>query len=192
MAHLYKTLLEASEAEHASVAKAADTAAIVPLIGPQNLTITKPVALSDAELVQQAKREGRAIELNDDNQIVDKRDLLAAGLNLSLPNTRHLGLVYGRKALTTDEPVIAHRAVGTAASRREIDARRRREVEEQLSGEVERVRVERARVEEAERERVVRRRNDDDAIDSARERYLLRKRRKVIEDEGAVDHHQPH
>ena len=154
-------------------------------LGPENLTIVKPEALadhtpvSDLERARAARAEGKEVELNDDNQIVDKRELLSAGLNLSAPNTRKLGLSTSKKTDDGSEPVVSHRAVGTAATRQEINERRRREIETQLAQEKERTTKE---LEERERERtqrLVAKRNTEDDVKSARERYLERKRRKL-------------
>ena len=89
-----------------------------------------------------------------------------------------------QKNATDGEPVVSHRAVGTAASRREINERRQREIDQQWDDEHKRVREERVQKEQEERERLVRRRNDDDAVAGARERFLARKRRKL--EEGLV------
>ncbi len=84
MAHFYRKLLEDSEQNHEATVAATQK----PTIGPQpNLTITKPpdfTPVSDLELARIARQQGKEVELNDDNQIVDKRELLAAGLNLSV------------------------------------------------------------------------------------------------------------
>ena len=130
-----------------------------------------------------AREEGKEVEVNDDGQIVDSRELLSAGLNLSAPNTRKLGLTLKKKpgAANGDEPVVAHRAVGSAASQREINERRRREIQTQLTEEKERTRKE---VEERERESMARnvaKRNTVEDVQSAKERYLERKRRKLEE-----------
>ena len=58
----------------------------------------------------------REVELNDDNQIVDHRDLLSAGLNLGGVNTRRLGLSKTQGAKKDEGPAVEHRAAGTAAS----------------------------------------------------------------------------
>lgn len=143
-----------------------------------NLTITKPIekALSDAELASRAQAEGKEVELNDDGQIVDKRELLAAGLNLSAPNTRRLGLSSQSK--DTGEPARMHTAVGTAASRREINERRAREIQRQVEDERERTNKRKLEAEAEAVKRVVLRRNDDTDVRSARERYLQRKAQK--------------
>jgi coiled-coil domain-containing protein 55 len=186
MAHFYRQLLEESEQSHEETVAATQK----PIIGPMpNLTITKPpnfTVKSDLELARIAREQGREVELNDDNQIVDKRELLAPGLNLAAPDTRRLGL---RTASATDpaQPVQSHRAVGTAASRREINERRAREVLQQMEDEKKRVIDERVRAEEEATRRIVARRNNEEEIQSARERYLQRKRRKLDEMEQSSE-----
>jgi coiled-coil domain-containing protein 55 len=119
------------------------------------------------------------VELNEDNQIVDKRELLSAGLNLSAPNTRRLGLHAPKK---TDDPTVeVHRAVGSAASRKEINERRTREIAVQLTEERERMVKEKERQESEATARLVARRNNDTDIQKALERYQERKRRKLEE-----------
>ncbi|KAJ3545177.1 hypothetical protein NMY22_g2539 [Coprinellus aureogranulatus] len=137
---------------------------------------------SDLELARIAREQGKEVELNDDGQIVDKRELLSAGLNLAQPNTRHLALkkaLEAQKQQNGEQDVQVHRAVGTAASRKEINERRLREVQKQLE-EDERRTAERKRAEEAERiQRTIQKRNTTDDVQSARERYLARKRAKL-------------
>ncbi len=192
MVHFYAQLLQQSEQDHSATIAA--TAVKGPTLPdePVNLTVTKPLkpaAKSDALLAQLAREEGKEVELNDDNQIVDKRELLSAGLNLSGVNTRRLGgLLSSRTKKPTDELVNTHTAVGSAASKREIRERQQRLIETQLAEEKERA----AQVnEEREREageRVVKKRNNEDAVMSAKDRYLERKRRKLEEMQvGGVD-----
>lgn len=132
------------------------------------------------ELARLAKEEGKEVELNDDNQIVDKRELLSAGLNLAAPNTRRLGLQLSKPAGSQEE-VETHRAVGTAASRKEINQRRAAEVARQMEEERERLLDEKRRREQENASRVAATRNTDESVQSARERYLERKRRKLEE-----------
>lgn len=194
MAHFYKKLLEESEAKHEETVAATTEKRVIGPQGPTpNLTITKPPDFgprSDAELARVAREEGKDVELNDDNQIVDKRELLSAGLNLSAPNTRKLGLHLSNKANGSDESVQAHRAVGSAASRREINERRAREIETQMREERERIEKNTEKEEEERRNRVIAKRNTADDVQSARERYLARKRRKV-EEEQTGDSEEP-
>lgn len=183
MAHFYRKLLEESEQQHEeTVAATQSTSRTVK--GPQgttpNLTIVRPPELapkSDAELARLAREQGKDVELNEDNQIVDKRELLSAGLNLSAPNTRRIGLHAPKKS---DAPSVdVHRAAGSAASRKEINERRMREISAQFEEERERVVKDKERQESEATARLVSRRNNDADIQSALERYQERKRRKL-------------
>ncbi|OBZ75147.1 Nuclear speckle splicing regulatory protein 1 [Grifola frondosa] len=187
-AHFFRKLLDESEVQHEQTV-AATVAESKPTIGPQapNLTIIRPpdyTPKSDLELARAAREEGKEVELNDDNQIVDKRDLLSAGLNLSAPNTRRLGLLQ-KKSVSSEEAVQVHTAVGSAASRKEINQRRAREIELQMEEERERLIAERQRQEEERLNRVVAKRNTQESVQSARERYLERKRRRLEDSEAA-------
>ncbi|KAF7793135.1 hypothetical protein EIP86_004244 [Pleurotus ostreatoroseus] len=189
MAQFYKKLLEESEQKHDETVAATQEK---PVKGPQmpNLTITKPpdfAPKSDVELAKIARDQGKDVELNDDNQIVDKRELLSAGLNLSAPNTRKLGLHLSKKADSSTDSVQAHRAVGSAASRREINERRAREITTQMEQEKERILKEKEREEQESINRIVTKRNTAEDVQSARERYLARKRRKLEEEEASQD-----
>ncbi|CAE6516973.1 unnamed protein product [Rhizoctonia solani] len=137
----------------------------------------------DGETRTMIAADGTEVEINDNNEVVDKRELLSAGLNLSAPNTRNLSLLRAIHGSSTksDEPAAVHRAAGVAASKEEIRKRQQRQLESQLEEERERIREEQEREEREERERIVRRRNDEGAVNDARERYLARKRRKLEE-----------
>lgn len=191
MTHFYRQILDQEEEKHSATVAATEQGR--PVIGPSagpsvpNLTIAKPLSFtpqSDAELARKAREEGKDVELNDDNRIVDKRELLSAGLNLSAPNTRRLGgLLSSRSAAKpSDEQVQAHRAAGTAASRKEINERRALEIKQQLAEEEERTRKEKEKEEQEARDRILAKRNNEDTIQNARERYLARKRRKIEEE----------
>jgi hypothetical protein len=185
LTHFYRKLLEEEEQKHQESVAATEKRIIGPQAGP-NLTIIKPpdlAPLADMDLARLARAEGKDVELNDEGQIVDKRELLSAGLNLSLPNTRRLGKPNPADVqLQASNTVQTHRAVGTAASRREINERRAREIQEQLIAEEER--VERRKQLEAEKatQRAIAKRNSENDVENARTRYLERKRRKL---EGA-------
>lgn len=195
MAHFYKKFLEDSEQQHEETVAATTATAAKLTIGPQgpapNLTITKPSELSkksDAVLAKEARERGVDVELNDDNQIVDKRELLAAGLNLSAPDTRRLGLQKSQKAAGTDgdTPEI-HRAVGTAASRKEINERRAREIRQQMVQEDARTAEAKALAEHEATQRIISKRNNEEDVQTAKERYLARKRRKLEEEQVAAN-----
>jgi len=93
---------------------------------------------------------------------------LSAGLNLSLPNTRLLEKQPpGITRDESDKPVGTHTAAGTAARRREINERGRREIMQQM--EIEKRRV----ASEQENEmscRTVAKRNTESDVNDVRER----------------------
>ncbi|GLB34925.1 putative coiled-coil domain-containing protein 55 (DUF2040) [Lyophyllum shimeji] len=187
MTHFYRKLLEESEQNHEATVAATQKPRIIGPQGPMpNLTITKPVdhtPLSDLELARIAREEGKEVELNDDNQIVDKRELLFAGLNLAAPNTRRLGLrpAAAQSSTAGAETVKTHTAVGTAASRKEINERRAREIRQQMKLEEERLAMDQRMAEEEAVRRTVAKRNTEADVRSARERYLQRKRQRLEE-----------
>ncbi|KAF5380956.1 hypothetical protein D9615_003978 [Tricholomella constricta] len=186
MTHFYRKMLEESEQNHEATVAATQSSRIIGPQGPMpNLTIVKPpdhMPLSDLELAKIAREEGKEVELNDDNQIVDKRDLLTAGLNLAAPNTRRLGMrPSNTQASNTGTETQAHRAVGTAASRKEINERRAREIRQQMDAEEDRLAREKQLAEEEAVRRTVAKRNNETDVQSARERYLQRKRQRLEE-----------
>ncbi|KAF9564623.1 hypothetical protein CPC08DRAFT_734318 [Agrocybe pediades] len=187
MAHFYRQLLEESAEKHEATVAATEKRIIGPQGPAPNLTITKPAnftPLADIELAKLAKAEGKEVELNDDNQIVDKRELLSAGLNLSLPNTRHLGLrTSTRKEDDGAAAAQAHRAVGTAASRKEINERRARQIQQQLEEEQRRVEQSKKEAEELAIQRTVAKRNTEADIASARARAEERRKRRKLEEQ---------
>jgi coiled-coil domain-containing protein 55 len=191
MAHFYRKLLDESEQKHEETVAATQSSSRT-VKGPQgaipNLTIVRPPEFtpkSDAELARLAREEGKDVELNEDNQIVDKRELLSAGLNLSAPNTRRIGLHATKKG--DGPPVEAHHAAGSAASRKEVNERRMREISAQLAEERERVVKEKERQESEAAARLVARRNNDTDIQMALERYQERKRRRLEKDSEATE-----
>ncbi|KAF9075276.1 coiled-coil domain-containing protein 55-domain containing protein [Rhodocollybia butyracea] len=190
MAHFYRRILEDSEQNHEATVAATQKPAATPQGPMPNMTITKPpdfAPISDLELARLAREEGKEVELNDDNQIIDKRDLLAGGLNLSGTNTRNLNMrSTGKPDTSSTENIKIHTAVGTAASRREINERRQREIEQQLEEERVRVQKEKEREEQEASQKIIAKRNNEEDVESARARYLERKRRKLEEAQGAA------
>jgi coiled-coil domain-containing protein 55 len=125
----------------------------------------------------------KGVEMNDDGEIIDKRTLLKAGLNVTKKPVAVLpdSLKTGFKNTTQPEGPWQSRAVGTAASHRERMARERKRLEEQLAAEEvkkQRDEEERIRLEEEEARR--RREGDDGQAEKkrleAKERFLARKR----------------
>lgn len=137
-----------------------------------------------------AAGQGPDVEINDDGEVVDKRSLLKAGLNImkkpkpELPNS----LLSGQRSGQAQEGPYQSRAVGAAAGYQERMERERRRLAQQMRDEAERKRAaeeEAARVEEEEARK--RREGDDGEAarkrEEAKERYLARKRQREAEQE---------
>jgi len=202
----YKSMLEDSEAKHA--AAVASTAGLVdsgpslairpptqrdqveddeaeydPFLAREASTArpSRPPKLVDDTETKPVLRPG--VEMNDDGEVVDKRTLLKAGLNITKKPTAVLpdSLKTGSKNSTPLEGPWQSRAVGSAASHKERMARERKRLEDQLAAEEEKKKrddEERMRLEEEEARR--RREGDDGQAEKkrleAKERFLARKR----------------
>lgn len=132
------------------------------------------------------------VEINDDGEVVDKRTLLKAGLNImkkpasALPDS----LLAGQRSGTVLEGPYKSRAVGTAAGYQERMERERKRLADQVKEEQERKRaaIEAARKEEEDAAR--RRREGDNGEaqrkrEEARLRALERKRAREEEKKGS-------
>lgn len=131
--------------------------------------------------------DGIEVEVNDEGEIIDKRDLLKAGLNITkklkpeLPNS----LLSGQRGKMLDKP-FESKAVGSAASFEERKRRERERLAIQMKEEQERKKEEAERKMKEEEEAARKRREGDDGLAEkrrleAKERFLARKRAKVEE-----------
>ncbi|KAL1412057.1 hypothetical protein Q8F55_003054 [Vanrija albida] len=202
---LYKSMLDEQSAKHEAAVSATQAK---PAIGP-SLAIrppTKDETFDDEEefdplLAREAKSAGykvgsssinsatgKEIEINDEGEVVDKRSLLKAGLNIvkkpqaAIPNS----LLTGQRSEKKDEPYVS-RAVGAAAGYRDRMERERRRLADQVREQEEKKRAA-AEARAREEEEAARRRKEGDDGEAerrraeARERFLARKRQR--EDEG--------
>lgn len=208
-------MLEDSEAKHA--AAVASTAGMVDS-GP-SLAIKPPSASRDTEVDDEAEydpflareqaqnstsssskpkpKHAEGVEVNDEGEVVDKRTLLKAGLNITKKPAAALpdSLKSGSRSTAQPDAPYQSRAVGSAASHRERMARERKRLEEQMLAEAEKKKrddAEKIRLEEEEARK--RREGVDGEAErrrqEAKERFLARKRAReqggtVAADEGA-------
>lgn len=140
----------------------------------------------DTELAQQARREGKDVMLNDNNEIVDRRQLLGAGLNVR-PKFGSLGSLadkgaqerqreydeYKRKKV--EEYEAKRRGGGDQAERERYS----REIEKQMMESKAKEREEEERKQKEMAEKAAAKRTTDESAMSARERYLARKKQKL-------------
>ncbi|KAI8343264.1 coiled-coil domain-containing protein 55-domain containing protein [Chlamydoabsidia padenii] len=182
MTSFYKQVLDKKEAEHRALMNATKKSQGKPS------TTTTSTNTDDHHIVE-AKRKG--VQLNDNDEVVDKRELLGAGLNVaSKPRFGSFG------SLASSDARIKERQEEYEAYKRkkvaDYDAKRRKgnggDERERLSKEIEKQMVEtkrKAEQEQVEKERALQqaaatRRTTDEAALSARERYLARKKQKTI------------
>jgi coiled-coil domain-containing protein 55 len=190
MDQFYKQVLERKEAEHQAMMKAIEEKKKNRNNNP-TATYSAESSNIDAKLVEQAEKEGKDVMVNDNNEIVDKRQLLGAGLNVK-PKFGTLG------SLATSDERIKERMNEYEEYKRkkveEYESKRKQgrnsDERERMSREMERQLMETKQKEKEEEERkrkefeqkVAVKRTTDDAAMSAKDRYLARKKQKLEEE----------
>ncbi|CAO3687558.1 unnamed protein product [Rhizopus stolonifer] len=182
----YKQMLERKEAEHQAMMKAFAEKDKTKNTGQIKLTES-----TDAKLAIQAEKEGKDVMLNDNNEIVDKRQLLGAGLNVKA----RFG-TFGSLA-ASDERIQERMDEYEAYKRKKVEeyeSKRKQgrdsDERERLSKEIEKQMIEVKQREQEEEERkkkeleqkATAKRTTEDVAMSARERYLARKKQKLEEE----------
>ncbi|KAK2013210.1 coiled-coil domain-containing protein 55 [Colletotrichum eremochloae] len=173
MSAFYKNLLNKGEERHAEVLKAAeDKAKTGPAPVPEEADAGKEK--SEAEIAKEINEKGGSIAINEEGQVVDKRQLLKGGLNVGAKKE-----AQARQEAARPKDSRPQRASGTgfvgSGGKSAMRERQTRMLEAQLEAALKRSREE----EEAEREkveRVTKTRKTEGEISSAKERYLARKR----------------
>lgn len=147
---------------------------------------------SDADLAKEAREKGLDVELNDDNQIVDKRSLLSKGLNLVSKRRRP---TQDDMDAPSERPLRESKQERDQRRRAEYEARMNRDaqrsgqsalIEEQMMLELERKRaLEEQEALRREKSKIDARRNDSEAISQAKQRYLERKKQRLAASNGS-------
>ena len=126
---------------------------------------------SESEVAKELKAKGRDITINDEGQVVDKRQLLSAGLNVAPKPKNPRAPSVAQAARQAQHPASLNRV----GSKRDMRERQSRMLEEQLEQS-----SRKAAIEEAEKrvamEQAAKSKKTEDDIQSARERYLQRRR----------------
>jgi hypothetical protein len=174
MTNFFKNVLEKGEQKHAEVVKAAEERAKA---GPQaEEADDDEEEKTEAELAREInEKTGSAIAVNDEGQVVDKRQLLKGGLNI-LPKPKPAA----PPSTSRGDPAASDRGhgsglVGSGGGKLAMRERQSRMLEAQLEQATKRARE----VEDEERqkiERAAKSRKTEGEIMSAKERYLARKR----------------
>ncbi|KAI5465596.1 coiled-coil domain-containing protein 55-domain containing protein [Mariannaea sp. PMI_226] len=172
MSAFYRKLLEKDEQRHTDAVKAAEEAA---KNGPSETDQSKDQGQekekTEADIAKELNEKGASIALNEDGQVVDKRQLLKGGLNLGAKKREPLP----REAERPAERSRREATGGQFGRKQAMRERQSRMIEEQLAESLKRSRED----EEAQRQEVERAnksRKTEGEISSAKERYLARKR----------------
>ncbi|KAI1375049.1 coiled-coil domain-containing protein 55-domain containing protein [Hypoxylon crocopeplum] len=172
MTAFYKDLLERGDQRHAEVVKAAEERAKA---GPtEEEEAQEEKVKTDADVAKEINEKGGSIALNEDGQVVDKRELLRGGLNLGAMKRQEPRKEAGRGSDRRDDRGNSRGFVGTGG-KQAMRERQTRMLEAQLEKSLKRTMEE----EEEERQKVERAsksRKTETDVTSARERYLARKR----------------
>ncbi|MCJ1223435.1 hypothetical protein MMC12_000076 [Toensbergia leucococca] len=168
MTGLYKNILEQDERKHAAVVEAVERAKDqAPETSTDNTADDDPLK-SEAALALE-----KGALTNDDGQVVDKRQLLTAGLNIA-PKPKQASSNPAHSSSTPSSSA-TNALPGRGGAKQAMRERQSRMLEEQLEQAGKRAREEEA-AQRGEVERAAKSRKTEGEIGGARERYLARKR----------------
>lgn len=173
MTNFFKNVLERGEQKHAEIVKAAEERAKA---GPVAEEIEIDKEKTEAEIAREInERKGGAIAVNDEGQVVDRRQLLKGGLNILAKPKSSTSASSSRGASSASDRTRGSGMVGAGGGKQSMRERQSRMMEAQLEQATKRA----LEVEEGERlkvERAAKSRKTEGEIMSAKERYLSRKR----------------
>lgn len=174
MANFFKGVLEKGEQKHAEIVKAAEERAKA---GPIAGETEAEKGISEAELAKEInQKKAGAVAVNDEGQVVDKRQLLKGGLNI-LPKQKAVtpAASYHARSSTNSDRARGSGIVGAGGGKQAVRERQSRMMEAQLEA------VSKRAFEEEEEDRLnieqaAKSRKTEAEITSAKERYLARKK----------------
>ncbi|ESZ90322.1 putative Nuclear speckle splicing regulatory protein 1 like protein [Sclerotinia borealis F-4128] len=173
MTNFYKNMLEKGEQKHAEVVKAAEERIKQ---GPQEDTAEDAKTKTEADIAREInEKKAGTIAINDEGQVVDKRELLKGGLNVipkpkSAPNAN-----LSRSGNSMPDRGRGNAFVGAGGGKQAMRERQSRMMEAQLEQVTKRA-LEEDEEEKQKVERASKSRKTEGDIMSAKERYLARKR----------------
>jgi hypothetical protein len=187
VATFLKDYINTQDRQHQAAVQAASSSVIRPPLpdDEQNNDEEKRTAAR----IQQARSKGLDVRVNDDNEVVDERSLLTAGLNTFPSNKRKTyDASYDREGKQTriaaNGPDLASATV-QLPSREQREAQRQRQsvmMQEQLLAlQQQRQEQQAANVDAQKAALVTQRRNDEDRIAQARQRALERRKKRQDE-----------
>ncbi|PHH91549.1 hypothetical protein CDD83_34 [Cordyceps sp. RAO-2017] len=172
MSAFYRRLLDKDEQRHAEALQAAQRRA-KDGPGPDDEPEEEDRDKAEAALARELNEKGGSVALNEDGQVVDKRQLLKGGLNVGAKKKEAARTEADRPRSQHDDG--RHHGASQASRKQAMRQRQSRMLEEQLEQATKRSRE----ADDAQRqdvERAAKSRKTEGDISSARERYLARKR----------------
>ncbi|KAJ8068093.1 hypothetical protein OCU04_003666 [Sclerotinia nivalis] len=173
MTNFYKNMLERGEQQHAEVVKAAEERI---KRGPQEDATEDENTKTEADIAREIneKRAG-TIAVNDEGQVVDKRELLKGGLNV-IPKAKSVSNANSsRSGGSMPDRGRGNAFVGAGGGKQAMRERQSRMMEAQLEQATKRA-LEEEEEERQKIERASKSRKTEGDIMSAKERYLARKK----------------
>lgn len=175
MASFYRNLLEEEEEKHELAVKAATKAVIEgktkPVLEETDVETPREKKLADEARKLNAELGGEAVLLNDEGEVVDKRQLLKGGLNI---------IPKAKPVQTAQSEYQKEYEARKAAQRDQHKEREARERQTRVITEQYEMKRKRATEEEAEKDQELalraKSKKTTDEVMGARERYLARKK----------------
>jgi hypothetical protein len=173
MTNFYKNILERGEQKHAEVVKAAEEAI---KNGPKETVEEEDKTKTEADIAREInEKSGGSIAINDEGQVVDKRQLLKGGLNFVPKPKGGVPANASRGGASMSDRSRGSGFVGAGGGKQAMRERQSRMMEAQLEQATKRA-LEEEEEETAKVERAAKSQKTEGDIMSAKERYLQRKR----------------
>jgi coiled-coil domain-containing protein 55 len=171
MTAFYKQMLNKGDERHAAVLKAAEDRLKA---GPQEQEKEEEKVKTEADVAKEINAKGGDIAINEEGEVVDKRQLLRGGLNVAPKKKEELRKEPPRSSTKNANSSQGRGFVG-AGGKQGMRERQSRMLEEQLEQSLKRS-LAQEEDEKQKIERASKSRKTEGEISSAKERYLARKR----------------
>jgi len=185
MTAFYKDLLAKGDQRHAEIVKAAEERA---KSGPrpEDEETQEEKVKTDADMAREINAKGGSVAINEDGQVVDKRELLKGGLNVVAKKKPEPARDIRKEAdQSRSEREQQSRGFVGSGGKQAMRDRQTRMLEAQLEQSLKRS-LEQEEEERQKVERASKSRKTESDISSAKERYLARKRQAEEEKKKAV------
>ncbi|KAG0137158.1 putative nuclear speckle splicing regulatory protein 1 like protein [Tuber indicum] len=168
MSTFYRNMLDKTESKHEEIVAAATSNKDT---NPELEDRSTPRGKSDVEIAAELKAKGASVEINEEGQVIDKTQLLSGGLNLGTVRSSKASTRVSHSTGTRQQPGYQSKN----KLQQDLRARQSKMLEDQLAQAQKRA-LEEEEESRAELERQTKSRKTSTDVQSAKERYLQRKR----------------